>query len=172
MLRHVCVAVTIAVAVASARADVHACGDKYLRVGRSARFRHYASVHPSAILVYAPQWTGIGEFEAMLKRAGHTPMTITTEGALSQALTTAKYQVVITSYAHEATIREALHATSSTAALLPVLYKPAKREEAAAKAAYECLLRPEKMTKFEALEEIDRLIDLRAKGAAMIAQSR
>ena len=102
----------------------------------------------------------------MLKRAGHRPVTVMNEAALSEALATAKYEVVISDFTHVATTREAVRAIGSTAALLPVVYRPTKNEEAAARAAYQVLLRPEKMTKFEALEEIDRLIDLQLKASA------
>ena len=168
MLRNACLVLAITTVVASAYTDVSACGDKFLRVGRSARFRRYASVHPSAILLYGPRWTGTGikDFETMLKRAGHRPVTVMNEAALSEALATAKYEVVISDFTHVATTREAVRAIGSTAALLPVVYRPTKNEEAEARATYRVLLRPEKMTKFEALEEIDRLIDLQLKAAS------
>jgi hypothetical protein len=174
MFRKACFIVIIIAAFASAYVDVSACGDKFLRVGRSARFRRYASVHPSAILLYGPRWTGTGvkDFETMLKRAGHVPVTVTSEGALSQALATAKYQIVIADFTDAASTREAVRAIGSSAALLPVVYKASKSQEADAKAAFECLLRPEKMTKFEALEEIDRLADLRLKSAAGNSETR
>ena len=174
MFRKVCLVLAMTTAVAFAYVDVHACGDKFLRVGRSARFRRYASVHPSGILLYAPQWTGTGikDFETMLKRAGHAPVTVTNAGALSDVLATAKYEVVITDFSYAGTTREALRASGSTAALLPVLYKRTKNEESEARAVYQALLRPEKMTKFEALEEIDRLIELRLKGAAGTSGTR
>src|SRR5213083_2645444 len=100
MLRRFGLILAIVAVVASAYADLDACGDKFLRVGRSARFRRYASVHPSAILLYAPQWTGHGvnDFEEILRRAGHKPVTVTTPAALSDALKTTPYQVVITGY--------------------------------------------------------------------------
>jgi hypothetical protein len=168
MRRHACLILATIIAIGSAYGDVQACGDKFLRVGRSARFRKYASVHPSVILLYAPRWTGTGinEFEAILKRAGHKPQTVVNEATLAQALATAKYEIVITGFSHVGAAKEALHAASSTAVLLPVIYKPTKQEEGEAKLAYQCLLRPEKMTEFQALEEIDRLIDLHAKGIA------
>jgi hypothetical protein len=174
MFRNACFILAVTAAVASAYADVSACGDKFLRVGRSARFRRYASVHPSSILLYGPRWTGTGikDFETMLKRAGHTPVTVTNVSALSEALATARYDVVITDFTYAGTMREAVRATGSPAALLPVVYKATKNEEAEAKAAYQCLLRPEKMTKFEALEEIDRLVDLRLKGTATPSRTR
>src|SRR5205823_8290026 len=168
MFRHLCLVVLTVITAASACSDVLACGDKFLRVGRSARFRRYASVHPSSILVYAPRWTrhGIADFELMLKRAGHNSVTVTTADAMSQAFVGGKYDVVITSYQDTPAVTKQLEALPSRPALLPLVYKATKAEQAEADAAYRCLLRPEKMTPFEALEEIDRLIDLRRKDVA------
>src|SRR3982751_356326 len=110
MLRRFGMTLAIVAVVSSAYTDVHACGDKFLRVGRSARFRRYASVHPSAILLYAPQWTGHGvnDFEEILRRGGHRPVTVTTAAALSEALKASAYQVVITGYSDAAQVKTAL----------------------------------------------------------------
>src|SRR6476661_5102247 len=149
MLRRPWLLITTVLVVAAVSADAYACGDKFLRVGRSARFRRYASVHPSAILIYAPKWTGTGisEFEAMLKRAGHKPLTVTTEAALSDALASAKYDMVISAFVYAAAARDALESVGSSAAVLPVVYQPSKGEDEQAKAMYPILLRPEKMTR-------------------------
>lgn len=165
MLRRFCLLFAVLIVVAYASADAYACGDKFLRVGRSARFRRYASVHPSAIVLFAPKWTGngISEFEAMLKRAGHKPVTVTTQAALSDTLASANYDMVISAFAYASAARDALQSSGSTAALLPVVYQPTRSEDEQAKAMFMVLLRPEKMTRFEALEEIDRLLDLQLK---------
>lgn len=168
MLRRVCLLLLTLIVAASAWTDVFACGDKFLRIGRSARFRGYASVHPSSILIYAPRWTRVGttEFEQMLKRGGHKPLTVTTADAMSQAVIAGRYDIVITSYSDAGAVVKELEAVSSRPALLPLVFKATKMEEAEARAAYCCLLKPEKMTQFQALEEIDRLIELRLKELA------
>jgi hypothetical protein len=165
MLRKSCVLLLAIVTVIVARTDLSACGDKFLRVGRSVRIRGYASVHPSSILVYAPRWTphGIAEFEQILKRGGHKPVTVTNSTALAHAFAGARYDVVITDYSDAGTVRNELDTLPTRPALLPVVYKASKTEAAEAAASYQCLLKPEKMTTFQALEEIDRLIDLRLK---------
>ena len=174
MLRRFSVVILTLVTIASAWADVVACGDKFLRVGRSSRFRAYASVHPSSILVYAPRWTrhGIDEFEHLLKRAGHTPVVVTTASAMSQAFVGGKYEVVIASYADTGIIQKELEALPSRPALIPVIYRPTKAEATQAAATFPCLIKPEKMTPFQALEEIDRLIDLRLKDSNTPPASR
>ncbi len=160
--------------IAAIGTDTLACGDKFLRVGRSARFRGYASVHPSSILVYAPRWTphAVSEFEQMLKRGGHTPVTITTAAQLTQAFGAAKYDVVITAYQDTPAVSKQIENLPSRPAVLPLVYKPTKTEEAAAAATYRCILKPERMTPFQALEEIDKLIDLRAKDVALAGAAR
>ena len=154
--------------IASAAPDLAACGDKFLRVGRSSRMRAYASVHPSAILVYAPRWTqkGIGDFEQILKRAGHTPLTVTTHDGLVQAFASRKFEVVITGYPDAEAVRKDLETLPARPELVPVVYKSSKTDASNAAATYRCVLRPEKMTPFEALEDIDRVIELRLKDRA------
>ena len=165
MLRRFSVLMLTVALTTSAAADALACGDKFLRVGRSPRFRAYASVHPSAILVYAPRWTrhGIADFELMLKRAGHKPLTVTTSAAMASAFGSGKYDLVIASYADAATVKQGIDTLEAKPALMPVLYKPTRAVAAEASAAYTCVLRPDKMSPFQALEEIDRLIELRQK---------
>jgi hypothetical protein len=165
MPRGLCVLILSFVAIAAGCADAFACGDKFLRVGRSPRFRAYASVHPSSILVYAPRWTrrGIVDFEQMLKRAGHKPVIVTSAAAMSQAFAGGQYNVVISNYSDTAVVAKELEAVASKPALLPLVYKATRAQAAEASAAYPCLLNPEKMTPFQALEEIDHVIDLRLK---------
>ncbi len=174
MVRRFCLVLLTLVTVACIRADVRACGDKFLRVARSARFRAYASLHPSSILVYAPRWTnsGIQEFERILKRGGHRPVTVMTAEAMSQAFAGGKYDLVITSYQDAAAVSRELDGLASRPALLPVVYKARKAETAAAEAAYRCVLKPDRMTQIEALEEVDRLLELRRKDAAPAAPVR
>lgn len=155
-------------AVVTSVADLTACGDKFLRVGRSSRMRAYASVHPSPILVYAPRWTqkGIGEFEQILKRAGHKPLTVTTHDALVQAFDSQKYEIVITGYPDAATVAKDLETVRARPELVPVIYKSSNADVTKAAAAYRCVLNPEKMTPFQALEDIDRVIELRQRDRA------
>ena len=60
----------------------------------------------------------------------------------------------------------ALQSASSKPALLPILYKPTKAVEAEAEKEYVCLLKPHAMTKYDALAEIDRLMQLKRKSAS------
>jgi hypothetical protein len=174
MLRWLCVVLLALTAAASAYTNVSACGDKFLRVGRSARFRGYASVHPSSILVYAPRWTrrGVADFEKMLKRGGHSPVTVTTAGAMSQAFAAGKYDVVITAFTDVDDVKRELDSMMSTPAILPLLYNATKAQTTAAAATYRHVLKPDTMTPLQALEEIDRLVDLKLKNVVETSAAR
>lgn len=157
-------AVAVASLVAAATADLDACGDKFLRVGRSARFHRYAAAHPAAILIYAPADStpsGIKEFEAILKRAGHRPVALPHGADVAQALAATPYDVVIADYGDSGKIRGSLRNVESRAGLLPILYKPSKAVAEEAEREFSCLIKPHAMTKYDALAEIDRLMELR-----------
>lgn len=108
----------------------------------------------------------------MLKRGGHKPVTVTTPERMSQAFSAGKYDVVITGYSEARAVGTTLDGLQSRPALLPLMYKATKHQETEAQATYRCLLRPEKMTQFQALEEIDRLLDLRSKELSRTAAVR
>ena len=149
--------------------DLGACGDKFLRVGRSARFRRYAAVHPAAILIYKPinsTADGIQELTAVLRRAGHRPVAVDRGTNLSLVLSAGPYDVLIADYADADRIKRDVQAAAVKPQLLPILFKPSKAVEAEAEKHYVCLIKPHKMTKYDALAEIDRLMTLREKGAA------
>lgn len=162
-------AVVVAGIVAAATVNLDACGDKFLRVGRSARFHRYAAVHPAAILIYAPADStpsGIKEFEAILKRAGHRAVAVPHGADVSQALAAAPYDVVIADYGDSDKIRGSLRSVESRAGLLPILYKPSKAVADEAEREFSCLIKPHAMTKYDALAEIDRLMELRLQAPA------
>src|SRR2546427_9711967 len=77
---------------------MNACGDKFLQVGRGAKFRAYAAIYPASILIYsrgAPgASTAIRErgLQASLKAAGHTLTMVDDEQLLEQALNADKFE--------------------------------------------------------------------------------
>ena len=153
----------IAIATAGT-VDLGACGDKFLRVGRSARFRRYAAIHPSAILIYKPVNStrgGIEELTALLKRAGHRPVAIDRGTDMAAALAAAKYDLVIADYSDADRIKNSFQTVASKPALLPILFEQSRAIEAEAEKQYVCLIKPHKMTKYDALAEIDRLMQSR-----------
>jgi len=149
--------------------DLDACGDKFLRVGRSARFRRYAAVHPAAILIYTPRNAtreGLDELKSLLKRAGHNTLALDRNASVSGALTASPFDVVIADYQDADRLKSDLQSTSSGAALLPILNAPNKAVETEAMRQYAFLIKPHAMTKFDALAEIDRLMESRSRSTA------
>jgi hypothetical protein len=171
MLRRLLVVGTVAAVVGSASADLGACGDKFVRAGRSARAKGYAAIHPASILIYKPNATakGLKEFESLLRKAGHKPFALKDAAGLAQTLSSAKYDVIIADYADTTTIKEQFLSASAEAGLLPILHNPTKAQEAEVGKQYHCVLKPEKMTKYDALEEIDHLMQLRLKRTTVAA---
>ena len=149
--------------------DLGACGDKFLRVGRSARFHRYAAVHPAGILIYRPvnsTRAGIDELKALLKRAGHKPVVVDRTASVAAALTASSYDVVIADYLDAERLKGDLQSAASRALLLPILNETSKTVEAAATQQYAFVIKPHAMTKYDALAEIDRLMESRGRGAA------
>lgn len=164
--RRVFIAGLIAVTL-SGSIDLRACGDKFLRVGRSARFSRYAAAHPAAILIYSPATStraGIDELNAMLKRAGHKSVALDRHASVSAALAASRYDVVIADYLDADRLKVDLQSAASQAALLPILDKPSKAVETEAMQQYAFLIKLHAMTKYDALAEIDRLMESRSRG--------
>jgi len=167
-MRHV-FALGLIAAVAAGSVDLGACGDKFLRVGRSSRFRRYAAVHPASILIYKPvnsTPSGIEEFKTLLKRAGHKPVAVDNGTNLARVLAAAQYDVIIADYADAKRIADDLQTAPSKPGFLPILYKPSRVVEAEAAKRYVFMIKPDAMTKYDALAEIDRFMDLKPRETA------
>jgi hypothetical protein len=168
MHRRVIVMGILAGLVTSGAADLSACGDKFLRVGRSARYRGYAAVHAASILIYTPvnaKATGIKELEDLLKRAGHTAVAVGNGAALSQSFDNARYDLVIAAYADAGKVKQQLQSIPSRPDVLPILDNPTKAVVAEAEKSYRFVLNTRAMNKFDALAEIDHLMSQRLKAA-------
>ncbi len=154
--------------IAGASADLRACGDKFLRVGRSAKLRRYGAAYPANVLIYRPlnsTRAGIQEFEALLKRAGHRPVTIAHGTDVARALAGGQFDLVIADYSDARRISNDLQSVSSRPALLPILYKSAKAVEHEAAQHYAYIIKPHAMNKYDALAEIDGLMESSRKRA-------
>ena len=94
--------VALASAAATLTSAVQACGDKFLMVGRGAKFqRVYASVHPGRVLIYArPSTDGKAairdpQLHKALRQAGHSVSVIEEWSLLEQALKSVPVDVVL-----------------------------------------------------------------------------
>ena len=147
--------------------DLSACGDKFMRVGRSSSGRRYAALHPSSILIYRPAGSttkGMTELEKLLKQAGHAPRVLQRDEGVEPALASANYALVIADYADVEMLKGHLAGAASAPAILPILAKADKAVEAQIKNEFHCLIKPRAMEPNDALAEIDHAIDFRLKG--------
>jgi hypothetical protein len=166
MRRRIFIAGLIAVTLGGS-IDLGACGDKFLRVGRSARFRRYGAVHRASILIVSPAGAtraGINDLTSILARAGHKPVALDRQANVSAALAASRYDLVIADYLDAGRLRADLQSAGSQAALLPMLDKPTKAVEAEAMQQYAFLIKLHEMTKYDALAEIDRLMESAGRG--------
>jgi uncharacterized protein YbjT (DUF2867 family) len=98
-----------------------------------------------------------------LKRAGHNPVVLDRRASVSAALAASRYDVVIADYLDADRLKGDLQSAASQAALLPILDKPSKAVETQAMQQYAFLIKPHAMTKYDALAEIDRLMESRRR---------
>ena len=153
------------VAVASARV-AGACGDKFLRVGRGARYqRGYVAIHPACILLYAnPKSTVAGalkELEPVLQRAGHKALVVESTEAMGPALRTGHYNMILADPGDVGAVTEQARSAPVKPEIVPVVEKagntPALQKE------YPCIVEtPGK--KSGALAEIDEMMEIILKG--------
>lgn len=112
--------VVVALCLGVAAPAIHACGDKFLMVGRGAKFqRAYASVYPGKLLIYARPSTNPKaairdpQLHKALRQAGHAVSVIEDWALLEQALKTVSVDVVLVDVA-EATRLQQVVASSPT----------------------------------------------------------
>jgi len=127
-----------------------ACGDKFLLVGRSARFRQaYAAIYPASIVVFArPQGQTSSASKAIrdphlqadLKAAGHRVSIAEDERALTRALESDGVDFVLTDAADADRIATQADAAPARPRVLPVMFEPSKEQAKAVEARYHCRL--------------------------------
>ncbi|HXW04192.1 MAG TPA: hypothetical protein VD833_03090 [Vicinamibacterales bacterium] len=120
MARFGLLVVVLVVGLPSLYSPAQACGDKFLMVGRGAKFqRAYASVHPGKVLIYARPSTDAKaairdtQLHKALRQAGHAVSVIEDWALLEQALKTVPVDVVLVDVAEVARLRPML-STSPT----------------------------------------------------------
>jgi hypothetical protein len=152
----------VACGLACAGTDLSACGDKYNRIGRVTPFGKYVALHRAAILVYAPKNSAPArtDLTSVLKKAGHYPLVVADAPALSAALTSGKYDLVLAGLPDAKLLAATIGQSGSSPGIVPVLIKPSKTEIDAALALSSCLLDLSEH-KNEALAEIDHRMELR-----------
>lgn len=154
--------------VASSTNGAEACGDKFLRVGRGARYqRGYVAVHPASLLLVArpgsPVAAALLELEPVLKRAGHKPVVVEDASAATRALSGGRFNLVLADIKDLPAVETAKKASGTTVDILPILDQPTPEARAAAEQGYRCVAEtPGK--KAHVLAEIDDLMEIVLKG--------
>src|SRR4051812_19506846 len=102
MSRYLVIAAVVGSMLATIGPDLSACGDKFLLVGRSLRYKQaFASAHPSSIVAYAPSGSRVRDlmkehgFAALLTFAGHSVRVVDGREALGQALAGGRVDLVL-----------------------------------------------------------------------------
>jgi len=144
---------SVAVLVVSASILVHgadivqACGDKFLLVGRGAKFHQaYAAIYPASIVVFAqPQRSAAkairdDKLQSDLKRAGHRVSIAENEAALTKALESEKVDLVLTDVEDADRIAKQASTAPANPRVLPVMFQPTKDEAKAIESKYQCRL--------------------------------
>ena len=154
--------------------DLGACGDKFLRPGRSGRWQNYAAMHPAAIILYQSPTAKpevIKAWQTMLRKAGHKSQVVQSGDDFTRAVTAGQYDVVIADYTDAARLSALLQAVPSKPGMLPFLNKPSRALVDEVKRSYQQLLSA-KMDQHETLVTIDSLMDLRQKATLTGAAGR
>ena len=164
-MRRFSLVVVLIAAAASQAIDLQACGDKFLRPGRSSRMNRYAAMYRASILIY-PSPTAkpqvVSQWQKMLKDAGHQPHVVGRSTDLSSVVGTGQYDLVITDYGSAARVRTQVTAAASNAGVLPVLTDPNATSATRAEAEFEHVLNTN-MTARETLAEIDHVMEVRLR---------
>jgi len=116
-MRTIALVVGLVLGVSALYPAALACGDKFLMVGRGARFqRAYASVYPGKILIYARPSTDAKaairdpQLHKALRQAGHAVSMIEDWALLEAALKTASTDIVLVDVAEAARLQATLAA--------------------------------------------------------------
>ena len=127
---------------------LHACGDKFLMVGRGPRFhKAYAAIYPASIVIYVePQRTGSAairdaRFQMDLKLAGHRVSLVENEGMLTQTLGGGKVDLVLTDVRDAEHVAQLAASSPSHPTVMPVMYEPTSQETKALDAKSLCRLK-------------------------------
>jgi len=154
------------------------CGDKFVILGRGARFgRILPSKYPASILIYMnpasnmPAAARQFKLEQTLKAAGHKPRVVESAADLEQALASGKYDIVLADIADTPGVQKDAASRPSKPLVVPVLYKPTPADLAAVEKRYGCLIAPTSSRGAELLPVLDQAMQSRAKGLGARCQT-
>lgn len=117
--------------LSTATTAAHACGEVMYRMGGALRYHAFITRHPAEILLYAGSHHSDAErkqFHDNLEKAGHKVTVLTDPDALTQALATHSYDVIIASADDMDAISAQITKASREPTLIPVLRRDASDE--------------------------------------------
>jgi hypothetical protein len=146
-LRHTGTLLLAALALQPFAAPLHACGDKFLMIGKGAKFRQaYAAIYPASVIVFVqPERDTAKAIQdprllADLKRAGHRVAVVETERALSHALASDRVDLLLTDAVDADRVALQADSAPTRPRVLPVMAKPSGDEAKAIEARFQYLL--------------------------------
>jgi hypothetical protein len=152
--------------------DLSACGDKFLLVGRSLRYKQaFASAHPSSIVAYAPAGSQVRElmkqqgFAALLTFAGHNVRVVEGQEALGQALADGRVDLVLADVQNGPELQRGLADKRSRPLFAPIVFNASKSVGAGIERQYGCAIRmpARAVDALAAVEEAIKLHDRQAR---------
>jgi hypothetical protein len=172
MSRIALLVVALAVGIPALFQVAHACGDKFLMVGRGAKFqRVYASVHPGKVLIYARPSTASKaairdpQLHKALRQAGHSVSVIEDWTLLEQALRTVPVDVVLVDVAEAEKLQAAIAPAFGNPEALYVAF-PSTAASAAAQKQIVCKLKAsDRPVRF--LDEVENVMKARARAKSV-----
>lgn len=143
--------------------DMSGCGDKYLSVGRGARFqRGYVSIRPVSVAVLRHAATANRDFLSRLKMAGHRVEVMSDIESLRRRVEASKFDVVLADYEDAAAVNGSLQKMTTKPLFLPVV-AAGSPHAAAAHREYGCLLSGNAEAKQHFLAVLDEAVESNKK---------
>ena len=155
-------------------ADLLACGEKYLAVGRGTRYQRPKNFRAASILIYANPSTGLQAalkgtpVESALKHEGHRTTIVETPEQLSAVLAGGRFDVALVSSADAAAVEKLLGMNADAPVVLAFCGK-SKSQEPEADKNISCVKTPAKERPL--LEAIDKAVERHDQNARK-AQTR
>jgi hypothetical protein len=113
---------TVALGFSLALASFHAsaCGEGQFNMGQGLRYQGYLAPHPATVLVYDQAASDRKALYAGLQKAGHKLTVVGSADAMSQALQSGRYDIVIADFDDAAALQSRTGA-ATTPGVLPVV---------------------------------------------------
>lgn len=169
MRNRIAVVAIVAAAGLLAGADLFACGDKFLVVGRGTRYQRPKGFRAASVLFYASPASGLTAMlkampvDSVLKREGHHATSVATPEQLSAALAGGHFDVIFADAADVLTVERLLAGRPDAPTLLPFCDGASSASKSSEKGAF-CVVSPPKERSM--LEAIDQAVDRRDRDAA------